>query len=408
MFQSHQTPKQTYKQQPQKIYQQVHQKTLPCKSLSPTQFCNQKKGMIELDEQNPSTPQKLNLSKGLKVLNVPSQGNENSFRGSNQKNLLVSDSPLMSNNKENGASSRRLNTDSAQMDLNSQVVLQENRKLNEMIQRLFKEKQELVTIIDKQKNAQCILSSQGGDNLNLNNLKERIERLEGVIDLQSEEILQWKQKYKQACEQDERAYAIEQMESQIMKVVEENERLNNLGNDKDKQIEDLSNEIIALQKRQFEQEQKMKDQSNLIIAYEEDTKELKRQYKQKLNLIEKLEYQQQQYLQQIHQLQQLQNYSEITSHSSFHENRDQSQIVLEQIQFLEQTLSELSTQYTSQTLENQRLLRQNNNLKEELILQQKALDEIRNCSRGAVNPKFQDATRCLKLMREKIGKSQQK
>ncbi|CAD8202258.1 unnamed protein product [Paramecium pentaurelia] len=406
MFHSYQTPKQTYKQQPQKIYQQIHQKTLPCKSLSPPQFGHQKNGIIESDEQNPSTPQKMNLSKGLKLLNVPSLGNENSFRGSNQKNLLVSDSPLVSNNKENGASSRRLQTDSISMDLNSQVVIQENRKLNEMIQRLFKEKQELVTIIDKQKNIQCIMNNQGGDNLNLNNLKERIERLEGVIDLQSEEILQWKQKYKQACEQDERAYAIEQMESQIMKVVEENERLNNLGNEKDKQIQDLNNEIIILQKRLFEQEQKMKDQSNLIIAYEEDTKELKRQYKQKLNLIEKLEQQQQ--LQQIHQLQQIQNYSEISSHSSFHENRDHSQIILEQIQFLEQTLSELSTQYTSQTLENQRLLRQNNNLKEELILQQKALDEIRNCNKGTVNPKFQDANKSLKLIRDKIAKSQQK
>ncbi|CAD8197086.1 unnamed protein product [Paramecium octaurelia] len=408
MFHSYQTPKQTYKQQPQKLYQQFHQKPLPCKSVSPTQYGQQQIGIVEQDDQIPSTPQKINLSKGVKLLNVPSQGNENSFRGSSQKTLLVSDSPLMANNKENGASSRRLYTDCTSMDLNSQVVIQENRKLNEMIQRLFKEKQDLVTIIDKQKNSQCILISQGGDNLNLNNLKERIERLEGVIDLQSEEILQWKQKYKQACESDERAYAIEQMESQIMKVVEENERLNNLGNDKDKQIEDLSNELVALQKRQFEQEQKMKDQSNLIIAYEEDTKELKRQYKQKLNLIEKLEQQQQQQLQQIHQLQQIQNYSEISSHSSFHENKDHSQIILEQIQFLEQTLSELSTQYTSSNLENSRLLKQNNNLKEELILQQKALDEIRNCSRGAVNPKFQDANRSLKLIREKIAKPQQK
>ncbi|CAD8092285.1 unnamed protein product [Paramecium primaurelia] len=408
MFHSYQTPKQTFKQQPQKIYQQIHQKTLPCKSLSPTQFGQQQMAIIEKDDQIPSTPQKINLYKEVKLLNMPSQGNENSFRGSSQKTLLVSDSPLVQNNKENGSSSRRLYTDSTSMDLNSQAVLQENRKLNEMIQRLFKEKQDLVTIIDKQKNTQYNISNQGGDNLNLNNLKERIERLEGVIDLQSEEILQWKQKYKQACEQDERAYAIEQMESQIMKVVEENERLNNLGNDKDKQIQDLSNELITMQKKLQEQEQKMKDQSNLIIAYEEDTKELKRQYKQKLNLIEKLEQQQQQQLQQIHQLQQIQNYSEISSHSSFHENRDHSQIILEQIQFLEQTLSELSTQYTSQTLENQRLLRQNNNLKEELILQQKALDEIRNSCRGAVNPKFQDANKSLKQIKEKIAKSQQK
>ncbi|CAD8115070.1 unnamed protein product [Paramecium sonneborni] len=408
MFHSYQTPKQGYKQQPQKIYQQIHQKSVPCKSLSPTQFGCQQKGILEQDEQNPCTPQKLNLQKGVRLVNVASQGNESSFRGSSQMNLLVQDSPLIGNNKENGTLSKRLYTDSTSIDQHSQVVIQENRKLNDMIQRLFKEKQELVTIIDKQKNQSCNVSNQGIDNLNLNNLKDRIERLEGVIDLQSEEILQWKQKYKQACEQDERANAIEQMESQIMKVVEENERLNNLGVDKDKQIQDMSNEILTLQKKLFEYEQKMKDQSNLIIAYEEDTKELKRQYKQKLNQIEKLEQQQQQQLQQIHQLQQIQNYCEQSSHSSFHENKEHSQIIIEQIQFLEQTLSDLSSQYTSINLENQRLLRQNNNLKEELILQQKAFDEIRNCNRGTVNPKFQDVNKTLKLIKDKIVKSLQK
>ncbi|CAD8118761.1 unnamed protein product [Paramecium sonneborni] len=407
MFHSYQTPKQCYKHQPQKIYQQINQKSVTCKSLSPTQFGCQQKGTLDQNEQNLSTPQNLNLQKGVRLVNITQQGNENSFRGSSQANKFVQDSPLIGNNKENGTLSKRLYTDSTLIDQNSKIVLQENRKLNEMIQRLFKEKQELVTIIDRQKNQSCNLSNKGIVNFNFNNLKDRIERLEEVIDLQSEEILQWKLKYKQACEQDERANAIEQMESQIMKVVEENERLNNLGVDKEKQIQEMGNDIIVLQKKLIEFEQKMKNQSNLIIAYEEDTKELKRQYKQKLILIEKIDQQQQ--LQQIHQLQQIQNFSEISSHSSFHENRDLNlQNILEQIHLLEQTLSDLSLQYASLTLENQRLLRQNNNLKEELMLQQKALDEIHNSTKEAVNSKFQDANKTFKLLKDKILKSQQK
>ncbi|CAD8053556.1 unnamed protein product [Paramecium primaurelia] len=397
MLNTYHTPKQTYKQQPSKIQQPIHQKSLTCKSLSPQQLQIPLQYNQIKDDQDPSTPQKIKLAKGVKLLNIPSQLNDNSFRGSSSKNILTQDSPLITHNKENNSIGRRICTESSAQDNSTSLVIQENKKLNELIQRLFREKQELVTIIEKQKNQQQFQHGQT-DQFNLLSLKARIERLEGVIDQQSEEINEWKLKYKQACEEDERVNAIDQMESQILKVVEENERLNNLGFDKDKQISNLNNEITLFQKKIYECEQKIKDQANLIIAYEEDTKELKKEYKNKLNIIERFEQQQQQ-LEQI----------EHSYQSSFHEiqqgqlNNNQ-QIILDYIKQIEQQLCDLSTQYTSQVLENQRLLRQNNNLKEELLSQQKALDDIRTSQRGAVNPKFQEINKNVTLLREKILK----
>ncbi|CAK87125.1 unnamed protein product (macronuclear) [Paramecium tetraurelia] len=389
------TPKQTYKQQPAKIQQHLHQKSLTCKSLSTQQLqLPLQYNQLKCDP-DPSTPQKMQLAKGLKLLNIPSQTNDNSFRRSSSKNILTSDSPIITHNKENNSIGRRICTESSSQDYSNSFAIQENKKLNELIQRLFREKQELVTIIEKQKN-QLQFSPGLTDQYNLLSLKTRIERLEGVIDQQSEEINEWKLKYKQACEEDERVNAIDQMESQIMKVVEENERLNNLSFEKDKQIQNLNNQIVSLSKQAYEYEQKIKDQATLIIAYEEDSKELRKEYNSKLNIIERYE-----------QLQQQQ--TQLSYQSSFHENQqaesnNTQQILLDSIKQIEQQLCDLSTQYTSQVLENQRLQRQNNNLKEELLLQQKALNENRTQQKGTVNPLFQEIHKNVTSLREKIVK----
>ncbi|CAD8086284.1 unnamed protein product [Paramecium primaurelia] len=390
MLNTYHTPKQTYKQQPQKIYQHIHQKTLTSKSLSSQQLQFPLQYNQMMNDQEPSTPQKISLAKGVKLLNIPSQLNDNSFRRSNSKNILTSDSPLITHNKENNSIGRRICTESSSQDNSNSFVIQENKKLNELIQRLFREKQELVTIIEKLKNQQQFQLVQT-DQYNLLSLKARIERLESVIDQQSEEINEWKLKYKQACEEDERVNAIDQMESQIMKVVEENERLNNLSFEKDKQIQNLNNQIITFYKQVHEYEQKIKDQATLIIAYEEDTKEFKKEYKTKLNIIEQLQLEK----------------TQLSYQSSFHENQqtqpnNNQQIIIDSIKQIEQQLCDLSTQYTSQVLENQRLLRQNNNLKEELILQQKALDEIKPSQKGIVNPVFQEINRNVILLKDKI------
>ncbi|CAD8197397.1 unnamed protein product [Paramecium octaurelia] len=389
------TPKQTCKQQPSKICQPIHQKSLTCKSLSPQQLQIPLQQNNIRDDQDPSTPQKIKLAKGVKLLSIPSQLNDNSFRGSSSKNILTSDSPLITRNKENNSISRRICTESCAQDNPTSAVIQENKKLNELIQRLFREKQELVAIIEKYKNQPQFYHGQT-DQFNLLSLKARIERLEAVIDQQSEEINEWKLKYKQACEEDERVNAIDQMESQILKVVEENERLNNLGFEKEKQLSNLNNEITFLQKKAFEHEQKIKDQAALIDAYEEDIKELKKEQKTKLTMIERYE-------------QQLQEKIENSCQPSFCEiqqgyiNNNQK-IILDYIKQIEQQLCDLSTQYTFQVVENQRLLRQNNNLKEELLSQQIALDEIRTSQRGTFNPKFQEINRNLTFLREKIMK----
>ncbi|CAK88755.1 unnamed protein product (macronuclear) [Paramecium tetraurelia] len=393
MLNTYHTPKQTYKQQPSKICQPIHQKSLTCKSLSPQELQIPHHYNHIKDDQDPSTPQKIKLAQGVKLLKIPSQLNDNSFRGSSSKNILTSDSPLITHNKENNSIGRRICTESGAQDNSTSVVIQENKKLNELIQRLFREKQELVAVIEKQKNQPQFQLGQT-DQFNLRSLKARIERLEAVIDQQSEEIKEWKLKYKQACEEDERVNAIDQMESQILKVVEENERLNNLGFDKDKHISNLNNEVTSLQKKVYEHDQKIKDQSTLIVAYEEETKELKKIYKTKLTMIERFE-------------QQLQEKTENSFQPFFHENQqgqtnNNYQIILDCIKLIEQQLCDLSTQYTSQVLENQRLFRQNNNLKEELLSQQKALDEIRTSQRGTVNPKFQEVNKNVILLREKI------
>lgn len=39
---------------------------------------------------------------------------------------------------------------------------------------------------------------------------------------------------------------------------------------------------------------------------------------------------------------------------------------------------------------------------------QKALDDVRNSTKGAVNPKFSEASKCVKLLRERVIKQLQK
>ncbi|CAD8118481.1 unnamed protein product [Paramecium sonneborni] len=93
-------------------------------------------------EISPSTPQKFNIVKNLKALNMPSQQTESSFRQSNGKSINTQESSQV--NKEN--ISQRVET--TQIEIQLIHVLQENKNLNDLIQKLNREKQQL-QIIEK-------------------------------------------------------------------------------------------------------------------------------------------------------------------------------------------------------------------------------------------------------------------
>jgi hypothetical protein len=62
-------------------------------------------------------------------------------------------------------------------------------------------------------------------------LSERIENLESVIEQQSIETEKWKDKYKQACENEQLVMDDEKfqlMENKIILVIQENENLNSI------------------------------------------------------------------------------------------------------------------------------------------------------------------------------------
>ncbi|CAD8209229.1 unnamed protein product [Paramecium octaurelia] len=195
-------------------------------------------------ELTPSTPQKFNMLKNVKVLNVPSQPTENSFRSSNAKRILTQDSPQI--NKEN--SNFRLDQSSSQIEIQLKHYMQENKKLSDLVSKLTKEKQELLDQIN---------------NTDFNVIKQRVERLESIIDHQTDEIEDWKNKYKDVCQTDQTTSIIQNMETQIASLLKENEKLNNINLSEVKKIGSLEQVIKDL-------EYKVADQNNQIIAYEEE------------------------------------------------------------------------------------------------------------------------------------------
>ncbi|CAD8119823.1 unnamed protein product [Paramecium sonneborni] len=195
-------------------------------------------------EITPSTPQKFNMLKNLKVLNVSSQPIENSFRSSNAKRTLTQDSPQI--NKENA--NLRFDQASTQIEIQLKHYMKENKKLSDLVTKLTKEKQELITQIQ---------------NTDFNIIKQRVERLESVIDHQTDEIEDWKKKYKDVCQNDPSSSIIDNMETQMAEILKENERLNKLQLNQVQKIENLEQIIKDL-------EYKITDQNNQIIAYEEE------------------------------------------------------------------------------------------------------------------------------------------
>ncbi|KAM3133380.1 hypothetical protein pb186bvf_014541 [Paramecium bursaria] len=357
MFQS--TPKQNMKPQMMHSY--------PAKQLQ----------QVLVKEQ--LTPQKFSIMKNnLKILNLPSQ-QETSFRSSSQKKFMTSESPQVQN-KENGYFTKRISTDNSINEALLQGLQQENKKLNDFIQRQFKEKQEMLQIIDRLKKPVDLEQS-----FDLQALHDRVERLERVIDVQSNEIEEWKKKYQEACEQDERLNAIDHMESQIMQVVEENERLNNIKAQQQNEIEDLKSQKKHQDQKQKEFDHNYQDMVLKLRLLEENEKDL--QFRLQYEIKEKQD------LQKLH-----------------HDEPSKDHVVLlESLQCIESQLSDLSNQYTHAVIENQKVLRQNQQLREELSQMQKVIDELKGNNRSsAVNPKFQEINRHVKTLREKILRGLQK
>ncbi|CAD8195123.1 unnamed protein product [Paramecium pentaurelia] len=295
---------------------------------------------------NPSTPQKFSIVKNLKVLNAPSQQTESSFRQSNGKRINTQESPSV--NKEN--ISYRVET--SQIEIQLRHVLQENKKLNDLIQKLTREKQQL-TIGDK--NTDFIL------------IKQRVERLESVIDQQSDEIEEWKKKYKEVCEQDQRSISIEQMEQQMISVIEENEKIN-------EQKTKMQQQIRIMEKDMQQLKFQVADQNNQIIAYEEERIKILDQLNNNVLLMK--------------QPQQQMN------------NKD---YFLEQISLLEQNISDLQSVYNVQVLENQKLNQMIFGLNEELQFVNKQLEEMKKGHKIESNQKFSAVKSILVKLRQEMN-----
>ncbi|CAD8125047.1 unnamed protein product [Paramecium sonneborni] len=218
-----------------KPYQSLLQNSLQHQPIQQTIFT----------EITPSTPQKFNMLKNLKVLNVSSQTTENSFRTTNNtKRILTQDSPQL--NKENA--NIKFDQHSTQIEIQLKRSIQENLKLSNLVTKLTKEKQQLIAQIQ---------------HTDFHIIKQRVERLESVIDHQADEIEDWKKKYMDACQNDPNSSIIENMEIKITQTLKENERLNQIHLNQLKKIENLEQIIKDL-------EYKVTDQNNQIIVYEEE------------------------------------------------------------------------------------------------------------------------------------------
>ncbi|CAK62702.1 unnamed protein product (macronuclear) [Paramecium tetraurelia] len=297
-------------------------------------------------ELNPSTPQKFSIVKNLKVLNAPSQQTESSFRQSNSKRINTQESPSV--NKEN--ISNRVET--SQIEIQLRHVLQENKKLNDLIQKLTREKQQL-TIGDK--NTDLIL------------IKQRVERLESVIDQQSDEIEEWKKKYKEVCEQDQRSNSIEQMEQQMISVIEENEKINEEKLKMQQQIRNMEKDVQQLKYQ-------IADQNNQIIAYEEE----------RIKLLDQLN-------------------NNVISVKQPQQQMNNKDYFLEQISLLENNLSDLQSAYSIQVLDNQKLNQMIVGLNEELQLVNKQLEEVKKNHKIEPNQKFSVMKSLLGKLREEVN-----
>ncbi|CAD8182570.1 unnamed protein product [Paramecium octaurelia] len=206
-------------------------------------------------EMTPSTPKKYNILKNVKKLNISSQPTENSFRSNNAKRLMTQDSPQT--NKENG--NFRIEQPASLIEIQLKHFMQENKKLSDLILKLTKEKQELLDQIT---------------NADFNIIKQRIERLEFVIDQQAHEIEGWIQKYKAVCQNDQSASIIETTEKSYIK---ENKRLNQVNLNHVSKIQSLEQIIKDL-------DYKVTDQNNQIIAYEEERVNMLQQTKKQTKL----------------------------------------------------------------------------------------------------------------------------
>ncbi|CAD8074062.1 unnamed protein product [Paramecium sonneborni] len=102
-------------------------------------------------------------------------------------------------------------------------------------------------------------------------IKERVSKLEELIDTQYSEIEIWKLKYQKAAAGDSRL-EINQMEQQIFNVIDENERLNKIISNLEQQQQEKDQEIKTLMMTIQKQELEMKKQKEKLIVFEKTNK----------------------------------------------------------------------------------------------------------------------------------------
>ncbi|CAD8062659.1 unnamed protein product [Paramecium primaurelia] len=102
-------------------------------------------------------------------------------------------------------------------------------------------------------------------------IKERVSKLEELIDTQQNEIEIWKLKYQKAAAGDSRL-EIQQMEQQIYNVIDENERLNKIISNLEQQQQEKDQEIKTLMMSIQKQEMEMKKQKDKLIVLEKANK----------------------------------------------------------------------------------------------------------------------------------------
>ncbi|CAD8075202.1 unnamed protein product [Paramecium sonneborni] len=133
---------------------------------------------------------------------------------------------------------------------NRSVIVQDNTRM----QQLINENMYLSQALEQTKNELKQHQQSTHESQQLDFIKVKIESLEKVIDDQALEIDQWKEKYQKVCTQDPQDSML-QMESQIMLVIQENERLNILV----KNIQDSTDKKDQLISQQDQEIKKLKD-----------------------------------------------------------------------------------------------------------------------------------------------------
>ncbi|CAD8079083.1 unnamed protein product [Paramecium sonneborni] len=102
-------------------------------------------------------------------------------------------------------------------------------------------------------------------------IKERVSKLEELIDTQQNEIEIWKLKYQKAAAGDSKL-EIHQMEQQIFNVIDENERLNKIISNLEQQQQEKDQEIKSLMMTIQKQELETKKQKDKQILIEKTNK----------------------------------------------------------------------------------------------------------------------------------------